>query len=224
MTADAAPAIVVMAEAPRPGAVKARLEPLLGRDGCARLQAALVARAAAWAVEHAAPGAAHVAYAPAGAGPDVARLVPDGVTLLPQAGDVLGARLEGAFRAAAKRTGRAVIMVGTDVPGLGRRHAQAVADDLAAGVDVSIGPATDGTYYLIAAREPHPALFAIDPAAWGGGEVTQLTLASLLKAELSVGLLRTERVLATPGDAAALVADPLAPPDVVAALTPASRA
>lgn len=34
------PAVVIMARAPVPGAVKTRLEPLLGPVGCARLQAA----------------------------------------------------------------------------------------------------------------------------------------------------------------------------------------
>ena len=40
------PAALVMARAPRAGEVKTRLEPLLGPEGCARLQAELLARAA----------------------------------------------------------------------------------------------------------------------------------------------------------------------------------
>ncbi len=43
------PAAIVIAKAPRPGLCKTRLEPVLGPDGCARLQRALLRRAAAWA-------------------------------------------------------------------------------------------------------------------------------------------------------------------------------
>src|SRR2546429_473978 len=55
------PAALVMAKAARAGEVKTRLEPLLGPEGCARLQGLLLARAARWAAE-VAPGAAFVAF------------------------------------------------------------------------------------------------------------------------------------------------------------------
>jgi glycosyltransferase A (GT-A) superfamily protein (DUF2064 family) len=104
------------------------------------------------------------------------------------------------------------------MPLLSAHHAWAAADDLRAGVDVTFGPATDGGYYLMAAREPHPSLFDIVPAAWGGERVMGLTLESALGAGLSVAWLRSERRLSTPADAAALLADPTAPADIVAAL------
>ncbi|HEY8582157.1 MAG TPA: TIGR04282 family arsenosugar biosynthesis glycosyltransferase [Capillimicrobium sp.] len=211
-------AIVVVAKAPRPGLAKTRLEPLLGPDGCARLQAALIARAARWAVEHAAPGAAYLAHAPADAAGELAPLVPGGVELLPQPDGHLGTRLEAAFTAAAERSGRPTVLVGTDAPTLSGHHARAVREDLAAGADVAIGAANDGGWYLIAARRPHPALFAIDPQAWGGDRVMGLTLESLARAGLEIGMLRSERDLDVPADAAALLADPLAPADVAAEL------
>ena len=43
-------AALVMAKAPRAGEVKTRLEPLLGPEGCARLQAALIRNAVGWAL------------------------------------------------------------------------------------------------------------------------------------------------------------------------------
>jgi glycosyltransferase A (GT-A) superfamily protein (DUF2064 family) len=211
-------AVVVVADAPRPGRVKTGLEPLLGADGCARLQAALVARTARWALEHAAPGAAYVAFAPADARDAVAALVPDGVELFAQADGPAGARLEAAFAEAAGRSGRPVVLVGADLPVLRGHHAWAVTDDFGDGVDVVLGPATNGGYYLLAAREPSPALFGIDSEAWGGERVLSLTLESVVGAGLSMGWLRSERALDTPADAAALMADPCAPGDVVAAL------
>ena len=53
--------VLVMAKAPRAGSVKTRLEPLLGPDGCARLQAALIETVTAWAVD-VSPGGAYLAY------------------------------------------------------------------------------------------------------------------------------------------------------------------
>ena len=51
MARDAGAAAIVIAKAPRPGLCKTRLEPLLGAQGCADLQAALIRRATAWAAE-----------------------------------------------------------------------------------------------------------------------------------------------------------------------------
>lgn len=181
------------------------------------LERVLVSRAARWALEHAPPGMAYVAHAP-GDAEAIAALAPDGVEPFAQDGAHPGLRLAGAFAEAAARSGRPVALVGTEMPLLGDHHAWAAADDLRAGVDVTFGPATDGRYYLVAAPEPHPSLFAIDAEAWGGERVMALTLESVLGAGLSSGWLRSERHLTTPADAAALLADPLAPADVVTAL------
>jgi glycosyltransferase A (GT-A) superfamily protein (DUF2064 family) len=119
-----------------------------------------------------------------------------------------------------ERHGGPVVVVGTDQPGLSDGHARAAADDLRAGVDVTLGPATGGGYYLLGARRFDPALFAIEPGAWGGARVMELTLRSLLDAGLTMGWLRSERDLVAPADAAALLADPCAPTDIREALAP----
>jgi glycosyltransferase A (GT-A) superfamily protein (DUF2064 family) len=118
-------------------------------------------------------------------------------------------------------SGRPVVCIGTDQPGLSDHHAWAAADDLRDGVDVTLGPATDGGYYLIAARRFSPALFAVEPEAWGGPQVMGQTLRAVHEAGLSMGWLRSERALVAPADAAALLADPCAPADITAALRPA---
>jgi len=206
-----------MARAPRPGASRPGLEPLLGPDGCARLQRALIARAGRWAAR---VGVPWVAYGPADARAEIGALAPEGARPIAQEGPHPGARLEHAFATVHAEHGGPVIVIGTDQPTLGAAHARAVLDDLADDVDVCLGPATAGGYYLLAARRPDPALFGIDPSAWGGPEVMNLTLASLVAAGLSMGWLRSERFLEQPADAAALLADPCAPADVVAALRP----
>lgn len=208
-------AVLVMAKAPRPGFTKTRLEPLLGPEGCARLQRVLIARAARWA---AAAGEAYVAFTPQDAHDELAPLLPPGVAAFAQSGGHLGERLEHAFAHVAEREGTPVVVVGTDQPALGAHHSRAAADDLAAGVDVTLGPATDGGYYLLGAARPDPALFALDAEAWGGPEVLGRTMRSIHDAGLSMGWLRSERDLDEPADAAALLADPRTPADVVAAL------
>jgi len=81
-------------------------------------------------------------------------------------------------------------------------------------------PALDGGYTLIALARPTPTAFAIDPAAWGGPDVHQLTLEALQRAGLDAAVLAPVTDLDTAADALALLADPCCPPGVRAALKP----
>ncbi|MEA2391747.1 MAG: uncharacterized protein QOK31_1856 [Solirubrobacteraceae bacterium] len=220
MSTAADAAVLVVARAPRPGRCKTRLEPLLGPEGCGRLQAALVRRAVAWAAD-VAPGAVFVAFDPPDAEADLRELVPRGVQLFPQDESDLGGRLSAATAAVFSRHDGPLLTIGVDMPRLHAGHAAAALSDLSDGCEVTIGPALDGGYYLIGLREPRPSLFALPDGAWGGPEVWALTLAAARDADLSLGLLRAERDLDTPADARALLADPTLPGDVAALLRPA---
>ena len=213
------PAVLVMARAPRPGEAKTRLEPLLGPEGCARLQAALIARAVGWARE--VGGEPWVAYTPADARDEVAAHAP-GATLFSQEGGDLGARLADATSRVLAERGGPLLTVGTDLPTLRARHASAALDDLAAGCDVSIGPAADGGYYLVALREPQPALFDLPPEAWSGPQVFELTIAAARRAGLELGMLRLEIDLDTPADARWLLLDDALPEEIAAILRAAT--
>lgn len=219
MSAAAGAAALVMARAPIPGRCKTRLEPLLGPEGCARLQAGLIRRAATWAHE-VAPGAAWVAFDPSGREEEVRARVPAGTRLFAQEGADLGERLTAASaRVLAEHPGP-LLVAGTDLPRLSARHAAAALSDLAAGCDVSLGPALDGGWYLMGVRQAQPALFALPSEAWGGPEVWSLTLAAAEAQGLGLGLLRAERDLDTPEDARAMLADPALPPEVAELLHP----
>lgn len=207
--------VVVLARAPRPGACKTRLEPVLGPEGCAELQRVLVVRTVRWA---AAAGEAFLAHDPPDARDDLARLAP-GAALFAQRGEGLGERMVHAMDAVAReRPGAPLVVVGTDLPTLRPAHAAAALDDLRTGCDVSIGPTTDGGLYLIALRKPLPELLALPPAAWGGPKVARLVLERVVQAGLDVGMLRAERDLDDPQDARAFLADPCTPADVLQAL------
>ncbi len=211
------PAALVMAKAPRAGEVKTRLEPLLGPEGCARLQGLLLARTARWAAA-VAPGAAFVAFTPDDALAEVGDLVPPGTDLFPQEGADLGERLAAATTRVLGMHEGPLLTVGTDLATLEAGHAAAALDDLADGIDVTFGPAFDGGYYLIGLRAPHPEVFALPSEAWGGPRVLELSLRAAAEAGLSLGMLRGERDLDTPADARAALADPRFPDDVAAAL------
>ena len=203
-----------MATAPRPGLCKARLAPVLGAEGCARLQAALIERAAAWA---ASVGDAFVCFAPDDAREEMEALAP-GATLLPQAGGSLGDRLAAACREVFAQHGGPVLLVAVDTPRLGRAHGEAALDDLRDGVDVTVGPTADGGYYLIGLREPRDAVFALPDDVWDGSEVLVRTLEAANEHGMTVAMLRAERALHDAADARAMLADPLTPPEITTVL------
>ncbi|MDE3132843.1 MAG: TIGR04282 family arsenosugar biosynthesis glycosyltransferase [Acidobacteriota bacterium] len=208
--------MLIMAKAPEAGAVKTRLEPLLGPDGCAALQAALIRHTVSWAV-----GAADLvslAYAPASAGLVLADLVPPGVALFPQRGPDLGARLRSACADVAGRRGGPLAVIGTDAPLLGPNHLQAAFAALAGGVDACVIPAHDGGYVMIALAAPTPEAFKLPAVAWGGPHVFELTLDALARAGLRTSVLSRLPDLDDPADAVALREHPDCPPALIEAL------
>ena len=208
--------VLVMAKAPRPGAVKTRLEPLLGAGGCAELQAALIGVAGRWAAA-VAPGAAYLAYGPDVAGEDELRgLVPGSVRLFRDGEGDLGARLAFATaRVFAERPGPLAV-VGTDMPLLTPTHALAAGQALER-ADVCFGPALDGGYWLIGLTRPCPQVFALGDV-WGGPQVLERSLALARRAGLTTALLGEERDLDDEADARALLSHPGLPAEVARAL------
>lgn len=211
-------AIVVMARAPRPGCCKTRLEPLLGTEGCARLQAELIRTALATA--SAAGPATVLAFDPPEAGPELDPLVPSHAELLAQDEGSLGERLTHAAAFAFERFGGPVTLVGTDAPLLTPRHLATVHDALGDGVDACLVPAYDGGYALLALTRRVDAAFALPHEAWGGPEVRALTISALRHAGLRIGLLEPIDDLDTPDDARRLARHPACPPAIRAILEP----
>jgi uncharacterized protein len=205
-------AALLIARAPSSAPVKPELEPLLGAARCAALQALLIRLAGEWAAA-AAPGAVHVAVA--GPPEEVRSLLPPDATVFAQEGGEPAAVLA----AAVARVGRGPLLIaGTDCPRLGAAHAAAALDDLAAGCDVAIGATLEGGWYLAGLREPRPELLVVASDAWQRHGGIGLVLERAREYGADVGMLRHERLLVTPADAAAMLADPLLPADLRAAL------
>jgi uncharacterized protein len=212
-----APAVLIMARAPRRGEVRRALEPLLGRDGCIALQSTLIAQSSSWA-QAVAPGGIHVAHDPPDGGRELRSLVGPDATLFPQNGDGIAGRLADAVGRVFARNEGPLLIVWPNLPKLRPDHAAGALGDLAAGCDVVFGPVIDGGLYMIALGRPLPKLFALPERAWRSPDVMMLGVAAAREAGLEIGILRAERALQRPADVRAALADPLLPDELAAIL------
>ncbi|PSR17558.1 hypothetical protein C8255_12020 [filamentous cyanobacterium CCP3] len=172
---------------PEPGRTKTRLIPHLGPAGAAALQRQMTEHVLAQ-VQGAArrrPLAVEVHFA--GGSPGQMRAwLGDAVTYYPQTEGGLGDRLMAAFKQSFGLGRAGAIAIGSDCPALTPDHLAAALAALQR-VDVALGPATDGGYYLIGLRQPQPALF--EAIAWGTDQVLAQTLAAATAQGLTVELL-----------------------------------
>jgi rSAM/selenodomain-associated transferase 1 len=163
--------VAVFARAPVPGQVKTRLQPLLGADGAAALQAGLVRRALSTALAagvgevelHCAPDERHEFFARC-----AERFR---VRLVAQRGADLGERMRASFDRAFD-DGTALVLIGSDCPALAPGDLRAARDALRATPAV-IAPAEDGGYVLVGLSQPVPGLF--EDVAWGTAAVLRQT-------------------------------------------------
>jgi uncharacterized protein len=172
-------AIAILAKAPLPGLAKTRLEPVLGADGAANLQARFIAHAVTTA-QSAAIGPVALWAAPDRHHPVFQTIADElGVALAVQPEGDLGARMMAALAAAC---GPAIV-VGTDCPTLTAEHLRTAARTLVEGIDVVIIPVDDGGYGLIGMQRPQPALF--EGMTWSTSSVMAETRRRLARIGLS---------------------------------------
>ena len=168
MTRSDGTAVVIFARAPRPGAVKTRLIPLLGAEGAAALHARLVKRTLETA------RAASLRPIELHGTPDVndpffrSCAGHFAVALAAQAGGDLGARMLAALESVLATHPRALLL-GSDCPALSARHLRQADRALREGTDAVFVPCEDGGYALIGLQRPEARLF--DGIAWGGENV-----------------------------------------------------
>jgi rSAM/selenodomain-associated transferase 1 len=188
--------LVVFARAPEAGRVKTRLAAELGPDDALAIYRWLGART----LSHARAVRAcelEVRYTPMGDRDAVAGWLGDDLTLHPQADGDLGSRMQTAIVAALADGAPAVVVVGTDCPGLDADIVERAFDALGQ-ADVVLGPALDGGYYLIAVRAVHDVLF--DHIPWSSPETLARTLGAATAAGLRVALLETHGDIDTADD------------------------
>ena len=184
--------LVIMAKAPRPGAVKTRLTPSLSPEAVTAFYCCLLDDT--------------LALARSLGDVEVAIMCPDAdvneltrlagmqlagkqASVVAQKGEGLAAGLTSVFAhfAEGHRTNtpqRRIIAFNSDSPHLPRSVLEDAFETLAAH-DVVVGPTHDGGYYLVGAKASHPTLFARD--GMGTSSALERLLSRARALELSVG-------------------------------------
>lgn len=156
-------ALIIFAKAPVAGQAKTRMIPALGAQGAARLAQQLLLHAVQQAVQVpwdalelcVSPDTTHPAFAQA---KDMAKYMGQCPLSWSEQGDGdLGQRMHGAFVRSLSRHS-AVLLMGTDAPGLTGQVLQQAAKSLQTH-DAVFVPAWDGGYALVGLRRPVPELF-----------------------------------------------------------------
>ncbi|MEW6338975.1 MAG: TIGR04282 family arsenosugar biosynthesis glycosyltransferase [Acidobacteriota bacterium] len=145
--------VVVFGREPVPGRVKTRLAAEVGPARAAAVYAALLAHTLEQA-QHSGLDAVLALAEPASA----AWRPPASVPVEVQTGGDLGARMAASFARHFRRGAETVVLVGSDCPYLLASHLRAAAAACLA-VDVVLGPALDGGYWLLGQRAPGADLF-----------------------------------------------------------------
>ena len=174
--------LVIMAKAPRPGAVKTRLAPGLLRAAVTGFYCCLLDDTLALARSL---GDVEVAImCPDADVNELAQLAGSEVSVVAQKGEGLAAGLTSVFAHFSEVHPRRTIAFNSDSPHLPRSVLENAFDTLAAH-DVVVGPTHDGGYYLVGAKASHPALFAND--GMGTSSALDRLLSSARSLKLSVG-------------------------------------
>ncbi len=163
--------IIVFAKAPLPGQAKTRLAPVLGTAGAAQLASRLLGLALEQALAAGVGPVELCASPPADAEAWQGVPLPAGIATSDQGEGDLGARMARAARRSIAR-GEAVLLAGTDCPGLTAARFVEAARQLAAH-DAVLYPAADGGYVLLGLRTFAPGLFNDIP--WSTDAVARLT-------------------------------------------------
>lgn len=177
--------LVVMAKAPRPGAVKTRLAPSLPPEAVSSFYRCLLDDTMVLA--RSLSDADVAIMCPDSDVDELKRLVGSDVDVLAQTGDGLAAGLTSVFAHFAEGH-RRVIAFNSDSPHLPRSVLEAAFEVLAAH-DLVVGPTHDGGYYLVGAKTSYPTLFAND--GMGTNSALQRLLSRARSLQLSVGFANT---------------------------------
>ncbi len=177
----------VFAKTPRRGAVKTRLQPLLGEEGALSLHKSLIQyvfrnlEAAALC-----PLEFWVAVGDGSLEGDslheeVFTTICNIKNIYRQAEGDLGARMADCARRVLQRAD-SVVLVGADCPAVDGAYLQQALQHLQDGADIVFGPAEDGGYVLLGLRQVPDCLFVDMP--WGSEQLMQITRERLRAAGL----------------------------------------
>jgi uncharacterized protein len=175
--------LVIMAKAPRPGAVKTRLTPCLPLQAVTAFYCCLLDDTLALAQSL---GGVEVAImCPDSDVNELARWAGHAARIVAQKGEGLAAGLTSVFAHFAEHPLRRIIAFNSDSPHLPRSVLEDAFATLATR-DLVVGPTHDGGYYLVGAKAAHPTLFEGD--GMGTRSALERLLARARALNLSTGL------------------------------------
>ncbi|MBR2896073.1 MAG: TIGR04282 family arsenosugar biosynthesis glycosyltransferase [Oscillospiraceae bacterium] len=149
-------AIICFTRVPIPGKTKTRLIPLLGREHCAALHTAFLRDIASACMD--VDAKLFVAHTPEDNPDPLRNIFPHDCCFFPQRGDNLGTRMDHALTSVLAHGYDACLLIGADLPLLTADHLNKAFDALT-NADMTLGPTSDGGYYLIGLRKPCSAVF-----------------------------------------------------------------
>jgi len=176
--------LVIMAKAPRPGAVKTRLAPSLSPEAVTAFYGCLLDDTLALARSLKSSGVEVAIMCPNSDVNELTQLAGSEVSVVAQKGEGLAAALTSVFAHFAADHQRRVIAFNSDSPHLPLSVLEDAFETLAAH-ELVVGPTHDGGYYLVGAKASHPTLFASDGMGTSSALERLLSRARVL--ELSVG-------------------------------------
>jgi len=174
--------LVIMAKAPRPGAVKTRLAPSLSPEAVTDFYRCLLDDTLALARSLSDVGVAIMC--PDTDVGELAQWAGTETSVVAQKGEGLAAGLTSVFAHFACSHQHRIIAFNSDSPHLPPSVLEGAFETLAAH-DVVVGPTHDGGYYLVGARASHPTLF--DGDGMGTSSALERLLSRARVLELSVG-------------------------------------
>jgi uncharacterized protein len=174
--------LVIMAKAPRPGAVKTRLTPSLPLHAATEFYRCLLDDTLALARSL---GDVEVAImCPHSDVNELTQLAANEAPVVAQQGEGLAAGLTSVFAHFSQEHPRRIIAFNSDSPHLPRAVLEDAFDTLTAH-DVVVGPTHDGGYYLVGAKTSHPTLFEGD--GMGTNSALEILLSRARVLALSIG-------------------------------------
>src|ERR1700692_4123900 len=176
--------LVIMAKAPRPGAVKTRLTPSLSLEAVTAFYSCLLDDTLALARSLKLSDVEVAIMCPESDVDELAQLAGNGASVVAQKGEGLAAGLTSVFAHFAKSGRKRVVAFNSDSPHLPASVLESAFEALT-GHDVVVGPTHDGGYYLVGAKAAHPTLF--DGDGMGTKSALEILLAQARALQLSVG-------------------------------------
>jgi len=182
MTKTKNQALILFVKAPRPGAVKTRLQPQLTPQIALQLYRAMVEDLLD-TVKTMSNCDIHIYYYPADAYKEVHSWLGEKWNFHPQQGEDLGARMANAFADLVSQTYPKIVLAGSDIPSIELQTIKDAFNQLGES-DLVIGPCDDGGYYLIGMKQLHRQIF--QDMNWSHDQVLKQTLHKAHSAGLEV--------------------------------------